>query len=671
MRLAAWVWPAGLLPVGGLVVALAWVTSNLVGRESAVVGSPAVQITAPASGFKLRQGRTMAIRISVHAGQRPLQSWTLQLIGPQSDATELAEGTESIDDRPVAQVAAQDLTPGETYALTLQAVDSSGAAASDRVSFLVPDPQYTLIPLQPGNMSRPVSSGLSMDASGNRVVMGTTRFGDLAILDAATNAVQSVHLELQGSGNFRLSGSGQRIVFGGAFPRLGFTRALGILDLTSGAITQGPLTASTNLLSTDDTGARVAFQSTFDLDPALGNADHSPQYFLYDDETKQVRQLTSDPNAINYLGPCSTDPLISADGRTVAFLSSATLGIAPADPGVGCRVFAYDVDGATLRQVVALPSGGTVYSLPQVSYEGRWLSFSLTRTMPPFPVALPALLDLRSGELIDPLAGITDSPTFDAAISADGAAVVLTTMADADPRVGNADRNMDLFLLDLASGRLTQISDTTGGIVPYSGTCPPYRPLVSRDGRVAALSFFVVSVERCYIPEPQRNAADGFVFTRVRAVRKRPGNHAPALQPITEAHVTAGETLSLDLTATDPEGDPVVFFAQVIDGSDVPPGSSIEDHRNGSATFTWPTRPDQVGTYHVRVAAFDEGGGETMQDFTITVCDRVVNDAGLPGVIAAIFESEPEPPAACHDADLNHDGAISAADAVRAAGGAL
>jgi hypothetical protein len=111
MRLAAWVWPAGLLPAGGLLVALAWVTSNLAGRESAPIGGPTVQITAPASGFKLRQGRTMAVRVSVHAGQQPLQGWTLRLISSQSDATELAEGTEAVDDRAVAQVAAESLPP--------------------------------------------------------------------------------------------------------------------------------------------------------------------------------------------------------------------------------------------------------------------------------------------------------------------------------------------------------------------------------------------------------------------------------------------------------------------------------------------------------------------------------------------------------------------------------
>jgi len=64
------------------------------------------------------------------------------------------------------------------------------------------------------------------------------------------------------------------------------------------------------------------------------------------------------------------------------------------------------------------------------------------------------------------------------------------------------------------------------------------------------------------------------------------------------------------------------------------------------------------------VAAFDEGGGETLEDFTIAVCSKVVNDGSLSGVLDALFDSAV--PIACRDVDLNSDGAISAADVVKA-----
>ena len=228
---------------------------------------------------------------------------------------------------------------------------------------------------------------------------------------------------------------------------------------------------------------------------------------------------------------------------------------------------------------------------------------------------------------------------------------------------------MDLFAYNRASGRFTQIGETTGGITNTSGTCDAYIPLVSADAGVVAYGFYVMTVPPCYIEAAQRNEADGFVFHRVRAVRKRPGNQPPVLEPVGPIRVQAAQTLTLNFSANDPDGDPIVFFAQLVGGADVPPGSQIEDHRDGTATLTWATKPQNVGTYPMRVAAFDEGGGEAVEDLTITVCSKIVNDGSLGGVLHALFDSTV--PIACRAADLNSDGAISAADVVKANAGRL
>lgn len=109
------------------------------------------------------------------------------------------------------------------------------------------------------------------------------------------------------------------------------------------------------------------------------------------------------------------------------------------------------------------------------------------------------------------------------------------------------------------------------------------------------------------------------MFGFTRAVRRRPGNRGPEVDPIANRQVVSGETLTLALAARDPDGDPISFYAQVKDGTDVPPGSVITDHHDGTATFTWPTRPEHAGTTVLRIAAFDEGGGEVVQDVTLTV----------------------------------------------------
>lgn len=661
-----WRWPTGLAAVlaAGIAVMLRGTPP-----PTAVADGPVVAITAPASGFKLRQGRTTAVRARVQAGAWPLRDWTLRLRGPRAPADALASGSAAVADRTVAQVGADALVAGETYTLALSATDGVGHTATTELSFLIPDPQYTLIPLEPGNLSHLVSSGLSMDASGNLVAMGTTRFGDIAIFDAVTNKLRTVHLDLQGSDNFRLSGDGQRIVFGGVFPEAGFLRGIGVLDLASQKITQGPRTAATNLFTTDRAGRLVAFQSNFDLDPRVGNPDGALQYFLYDAVTNEVRQLTADPNAIRYEGACpsisGTTPAISADGGTIALVTSASLGVLPPQSGGACNLFAYEVANSRLRDVFTLPQQAVILGAPYISNEGRWLSFAVTRTVPPnITRTFPALLDLQTGELTEPVGSISEFPSFDSAIDGDGSTVVLSTQADVDPKVGNADHNMEIVLYDLSTQQFTQVSETARGIGRFPGGCEFYHPLPSEDARVVAFSFMLIDADGCHVDGPQRNEADGFVFMRVRAVRKRVGNRAPQLRHIDDIRVLAGDQLAVEVAATDADGDPVVFFAQVIDGDDVPPGSEIEDRRDGTAVFRWPTRPEHARTYPLRIAAFDEGGGETFQDFSITVCSRLVHDGNLPGTVTALFESEP--PAPCRDADLNRDGQITAADVVSA-----
>ncbi|MFI5364032.1 MAG: hypothetical protein ACHQ4J_00260 [Candidatus Binatia bacterium] len=653
------VWPIGLFFAAVTVVAVAL-------RDTAPVG-PSVQITAPVAGFKLRQGQAMSVRVSVQAGQRPLQAWTLRLLGPGGADTELATGNQPVTDRAVAQVVADGLSAGETYTLSLEAEDTGGVNTSADVSFLIPDPQYTLIPLEAGNMSLPFWFGLSMDSSGNIVAMGGNQFDDVQVVDAIDNAYTTIHLNLQGSGAFQLSGDGLRLVFGGTF---GTTFAFGSLALDTQALTQGPLSNTTNWFSTDRTGRRLAFQSTFDLDPSVGNSGSTPQYFLYDFTTTEIQQLTNDPNAVNYSRPCDTTPLISADDAIVAFATTAALGLVGDDASVGCRIFAYNVATRSLRHVTDLGTDASLSGPGDISNDGRLLSLAVNRTVPPgFQLSLPALLDLTSGELVDPLGGITSFPSFDSVVSGDGSAVVISTLADLDPRVGNADHNMDLFVYDLATQTFTQVSETTGGLVESSGVCDSYDPPTSMDGSVVAFTFNVTSVPPCEFAMPQRNEADGFVFRRVRAVRKRLGNHPPQLQSVNAARVLGGGTLTLQFSATDPDGDPVVFFAQLAGGVDVPLGSTITDHHDGTATLSWPTKPEQVGSYPLRVAAFDAGGGETIQDLSLAVCSAIVSDGNLPGVLAALFESSD--PGACHDAELNGDRVISAADVVKAARGGL
>ncbi|MFI5397568.1 MAG: hypothetical protein ACHQ9S_18685 [Candidatus Binatia bacterium] len=578
---------------------------------AAAASGPVAQILAPDSGSKLRKGQSAGVTIRVDG--TPQVSWVLSLEGQSGPDVVLANGSGVVSTLTVAELNADTLVAGTSYSLDLTATDG-GAIATAVATFTIPDPQYTLIPPMEGDLSRLVSDTYAVDSSGDEILYSsaTGSPAPITVIHRHTGQRNLLSLSLDNSSGPKFSGDGTRLFYTGFFHQGGFVvDGLGYRDLGSGADVLLVDQATSTFFTVDDTGQRVALQ--------LGG------YLLYDQTTNATRQLTTDPAAIDWNSNCpqqfGTIPLISADGGTVVMITSATLGIVPADPAVGCRVFSYDVATQSLKQVAALPQSVAKIDIPVLSADGRWLSFVFSQALPSGGShGAAALIDLQTGTLSAPVIDAGNFTTFDSAVTRDGTGIIISTEADLDPRVGNADHNLELFYYDRATGQFTQISETLLGIGRTPNGCESYIPSIDHDGGVAVFSFKLFSVEGCYVDGPQQNEADGLVFGAfVRAVRKRPGNNGPVFPALPDQRVVAGQTLTLNLAAQDPDGDPISFFAQETGGLDVFPGSTITDHHDGTATFQWPTGPQDVGDHVLRVAAFDEGGGEVFHDVTISI----------------------------------------------------
>jgi hypothetical protein len=622
---------------------------------------PIAQIVSPQPGTKLRAGQSLPVVIRAVRTTFALREWRVVLFSPDAEH-EIATGHSEIDRQVVAAIRADDLAPGVRYRITLEAADSQGGRTSAETTLRVPELAYRLIPMEPGNFSRDFFDGRAIDAAGDLIAIGGKVLSNsdiLEILHRSSGTWRQLEVRLGSTAGQKLSRDGRRFYFWSSAP------AVGRADLSSGFV-QIMLIGATQFFSVDRTGRRVAFQrQTTGAETPAGTY----QFFLYDELTEETRQLTAAPDAIQLTATSDmcprlfgTTPLITADGGTVVFLTASTLGLVPEDPAAGCHVFAYDVERAALRHVTGVPRH-LVLDSPYLSDDGRWLSFAFI-DVSDRPRVSAGLLDMTTGALLDPV-GEVELAGFDSAIAGDGNVLVLTSQADLDPRVGNPDHSMEFFAYDLASQEFEQVSETTGGIVPSSGSgCPPFEPAANHDASVIVFGFNFLSGSSCRLAGPQRDEANGLMLGRVRAVRKRPGNRPVVFQPATRARVRAGTEVRLDFSATDPDGDPITFFAQVVGGTDVPPGSSIEDHHNGTATFQWPTKLEHAGLYELRVAAFDEGGGEVFHDVTIAVCSEVADDASAPAVIMGIFSPLA---GACTAADRNGDQRVTAADLVRAA----
>ena len=91
-----------------------------------------------------------------------------------------------------------------------------------------------------------------------------------------------------------------------------------------------------------------------------------------------------------------------------------------------------------------------------------------------------------------------------------------------------------------------------------------------------------------------------------------PGNHAPALDPISDQTVVVGDTLQIDAEAADPDSGDVLTFS-----FDLAPGGMSLDPDTG--VISWTPTEDDVGVHDVTVRVTDLGGLFDTGSFQVTV----------------------------------------------------
>ena len=107
------------------------------------------------------------------------------------------------------------------------------------------------------------------------------------------------------------------------------------------------------------------------------------------------------------------------------------------------------------------------------------------------------------------------------------------------------------------------------------------------------------------------------------------GNLPPTLNPIGNQAVDGGYLLEFTITATDPDNDNLAFSA-----TNLPPGATLTDHGNGTATFSWQTGYGDAGIYNdVTFTVTDDGTPALSDSETITISVGDDNDGdGVPNV---------------------------------------
>ncbi len=282
--------------------------------------------------------------------------------------------------------------------------------------------------------------------------------------------------------------------------------------------------------------------------------------------TERVSLNSSSAQADN----TSYDPLISADGRYVAFTSLAT-NLVPGDTNVRLDVFVRDrLTGTTTRVSVdsSGAQGNDESGAGSISEDVRFVAFySRASNLVPGDTNLAAdvfvhdrLTRTTTRVSVDSMGAEGNHHSFIASISADGRFVAFDSLAS-NLVPGDTNVSMDVFVHDRQAGTTERVSvDSTGA----PGKDDSRRPSISADGRIVAFESVAINL----VSGDTNSVSDVFVHDRLTGTTERvsvgsagaQGNDESEFASISaDGRFVAFVSYATNLVTGDTNQDPDVF----------------------------------------------------------------------------------------------------------------
>lgn len=245
-------------------------------------------------------------------------------------------------------------------------------------------------------------------------------------------------------------------------------------------------------------GRFVAFHS-YAEDLVANDSNGTQDVFVRDLHTRTTILISSNKDGTGAGNRESNYPIISADGRFIAFTSFAS-DLTPADTNQIQDVFVRNLQSGSTALVSinreGTASANSLSEFPVISSDGRFVAFvsyaSDLATTDTNYVEDVYVRDLLNG--ITTLVSINKDGTNSGnntsslpKISADGRFVVFASGADDLVETDNNDTG-DVFVRDLKSGTTSLVSLNANGTAAGNGFS--YEPMISADGRFVAFSSY-------------------------------------------------------------------------------------------------------------------------------------------------------------------------------------
>ena len=291
-----------------------------------------------------------------------------------------------------------------------------------------------------------------------------------------------------------------------------------VLDRESGEVsfeTAGVVLAGTQRPAISGTGRFLVYETGSHVLMVRDRAE---------DAARPLQRGREPPNAQ------SRTPSVSADGRYVAFASGATnLADGPDPNGVVDDVYLADTASMTFRRISAgaartEPAGAAAFA-PVISEDGRFVAFSSSAPLDSRAARSKGrvlgiyLYDTQTGATtavsVNARGGTPDGSSYSPAISADGRYVAFVSNATDLVRRRDRNRVPDIYLRDVLARTTELVSRTPSG---DGGNAASRHPALSADGRFVVFQSEASNLtcgERCGAPDRDINlVAD--IFRRDR-----------------------------------------------------------------------------------------------------------------------------------------------------------
>jgi flagellin-like hook-associated protein FlgL len=394
---------------------------------------------------------------------------------------------------------------------------------------------------------------------------------------------------------------------------------------------------SVSVAALSATGRYVAFWSDAN-NLVAGDTNSQRDSFVKDTLTGITTRISTDSAGNEAVGGASVVAAISADGRYVAFHSSAS-NLVVGDTNASQDVFVKDtITGVTTR--VSTNSTGSQTSTGSssaaaISADGRFLAFHSTAS----DLVGGDTNGVRDSFIKDTLTGITTRISTDSAgnqglgasyvgaISADGRYVVFRSTAT-NLVAGDTNGVQDVFVKDTITGTTTRVSTSSAGS-EGDGTSREYG--VSADGRYVVFSSTATNL----VAGDTNGASDAFVKDNVTGVTTRvstdaggsEGNSLSFANSISaDGRFVGFQSNATNLVSGDTNSRSDAFIKDLLTGSTVRISTASSGGEGDNHSFGVRLSADG------RLAAFDSRATNFVTDDTNNARDVFLRDLTRTGV---------------------------------------